>query len=113
MGKLKASTILETIIAMLIIFIVFLTAGMIFINVLKTGLSEKKIKASVVISNYLDQLKIENVPSEITDKSVDFIINTTIETYKDKIGVVLVNCQVYDFDNKIIAERKRVMLIKN
>ena len=113
MGKLKAATILETIIAMLIIFIVFLAAGMILLNISKAGLNEKKIKASAAINTFLDHLKIEEIPSEVSEKSGNFLINAAIESYRDKPGVAQVNCRIYDAENKIIAEQKRIMFIKN
>lgn len=113
MVKLRAVTILETVIAMIIILIVFLSAGMIMLNISKTGLTEKKVKAAATISHYLDHLRIEKVPSEVSEKLGNFLINTTVENYMDKPGVVIVDCRIYDAENKIITEQKRIMRIQN
>ena len=112
MVKLKAATILETVIAMGIILIVFLVAGTIFLNISRSGLTEKRIRAYESLNNYYTQLKIEDIPQTRTEEINGFVINTEIENYKDKPGVALVHCRIYDTENNIIAEQKKVVPIK-
>ena len=113
MVKVKAATILETVIAMVIILIVFLVAGTIFLNISKSGVTEKSIRAYESINNYYSQLKIEEIPYQDKEEINGFLINTDIENYNDKPGLALVHCWVYDTDNKIIAEQKRIIPINN
>jgi type II secretory pathway pseudopilin PulG len=112
MVKVKASTIIETVIAMMIILIVFLVAGTIFLNISKSGLTEKKIKAYESINNYYDQVKINDIPFQGKEEINGFLINMDIEAYGEKPGVVLVHCWISDNENKILAEQKRIVQIK-
>ena len=113
MVKVKGATILETVIAMVIILIVFLVAGTIFLNISKSGLTEKRIRAYESLNNYYAQLKIEDIPHQGKEEINGFLINTAIENYKEKTGVALVHCWIYDSENKIIAEQKRIVPINN
>ena len=113
MVKVKAATILETVIAMVIILIVFVLAGTVFLNISKSGLTEKKIRAYESINNYFDQLKIAEIPLEGKEEINGFLINAEIQPYQDKTNVVEVHCWIFDTGNSIIAEQKRILPINN
>ncbi|MBS1509228.1 MAG: hypothetical protein JST86_00190 [Bacteroidetes bacterium] len=113
MVKVKAATILETVIAMVIILAVFLTAGTILLNLSKSGVSEKNIRAYEAINNYYKQIQIKDIPYEDKQEEDGFLINATIENYNEKPGVAVVHCWINDINNNIIAEEKRIVLINN
>lgn len=113
MVKVKATTILETVIAMTIILIVFLIAGTIFVNISKSGLTEKKVRATEELNNYFDELKISEIPYSNIETVDGFIIHTEANEYSAKAGVVIVYCFVSDTDEGVIAEQKRLMVLNN
>lgn len=113
MVKVKATTILETVIAMIIILIVFLIAGTIFLNISKTGLTEKKIKATETINIYIEQLKIGELPYESKEELNGFSLITEADDYPGRPGIAMVHCKALDIENRVIVEQKRLMLINN
>lgn len=113
MAKVKATTILETVIAMVIILLVFVISTTVILNISKSGLTEKKIKANEEINIYVGQLKIEEPPFEIEEKINDFLLRIKVDRYLSNNAIVLVQCQALDVENKVIAEQKRLMLKNN
>lgn len=111
MVKVKATTILETVIAMTIILIVFLIAGTIFVNISKSGLTEKKIMASAIINNCFDELQVRETPYENTETINGFLIQTTAADYPGRAGVAEVHCRASDSEGGIIAEQKRLIVL--
>lgn len=113
MVKVKATTIMETVIAMTIILILFLIAGSVLINISKSGLTEKKIKASAILDQYYDGLKITEAPFQNTELVDHFVITTEATEYVNKSGVILVRCSVSNESGEIIAEQKRILTVKS
>ena len=111
MVKVKATTILETVIAMTIILIVFLIAGTIFVNISKSGLTEKKIRASAVIDNYFDELQVHETPYQGIETMNGFIIQTEASDYPGRAGIAEVHCRATDSDGGIVAEQKRLIVL--
>ncbi len=111
MVKVKATTIIETVIAMTIILIVFFIAGTIFVNISKSGLTEKKIRAAAVINNCFDELQVSETPYENTETINGFIIQTTAADYSGRAGIAEVHCRASDSDGGVVAEQKRLIVI--
>jgi len=112
MVKVKATTIIETVIAMGIILIVFLIAGTVFLNISKSGLTEKKVQASAILNNYVEELKIREVPYGNIETVDGFMVETEAEEYAGRAGVIMVHCTISDASD-IIAEQKSLMIINN
>lgn len=113
MVKVRATTIIETVVAMTIILIVFLIAGTVFLNISRSGLTEKKVRASAILNNYVEELRISEVPYENIESVDGFIIQTEAKEYAGRAGVVMVHCTVSDSGSGIIAEQKRLMIIND
>lgn len=60
MKLLKASTLIETLIAMTILLIISMLAFVIFAKVITSGISHRKMQASVLLEKYRDST-LENV----------------------------------------------------
>lgn len=108
-GKVKASSILETVISMVVIVTVFTIALMIFGNVQRLSLSAKKVKVDGILNEAL--LTAEKAPS-ITKQSFtvdNFRIEEEISAYNNTTNLYLISLVAYDPNQEKIAQLKEVV----
>jgi len=108
--KLRASTIVEVLIAMVIIVVVFGIAMMIYANVMRSSLSVKKIKAEAVLKEYLQNAEKSN--GNITQSfSVDSLnIEQTVKSYNAEKNLVEIDLVAYDANQQKVAELHKVII---
>jgi len=107
--RAKASSLLEVIIAMVVIVLVFGIAMMIFSNVVRLSLSAKKIKATAILQETL--LKAEH-SAEKTNQvfSLDeFKIVQDTKPYSIDTGLTTIHLTAYDPNNQLIDELQKVV----
>jgi len=106
----KASTILEVIISMIIIVFVFGIAMMIFTNVSRLSLSAKKIRAQAILQEAL--LKAEQSTGNMNQsfKVDDFSIEQDITPYNGESNLTAVHLTAYDQNRQKIAELQKVII---
>jgi len=109
----KASTIMEVLIAMILIIAVFGIAMMIFTNVLNSSLSVKKIRAQAILQEAL--ITAEKADNNVSQSiSVDdFRIEQEIKPYNDNAALIDVRLTAFDQNQQKIAELEKVILNKN
>jgi len=108
-GKVKASTILDVVVSMVIIILVFGIAMMIYSNVLRMSLSVKKIKAQAILQEIL--LKEEQAKEHTTQSiTVDnFNIEQDVKLYNDDSHLTEIHLTAYDTNHQKITELQKVM----
>jgi len=107
--KIKGSTILEVIIAMVVIVVVFGIAMMIYSNVLRLSLSAKKLRAKAVLEDVL----LKAAAGENQTLTIgEFRIEQEIQSYNGNNNLLSVHLTAYDANQLKIAELRQVM-IKN
>jgi len=109
----KASTILEVVIAMVLIVVVFSIAMMIFANVTSSSLSVKKIRAQAILHETL--LNAEKTRDTVS-KSLnveDFRIEQDIKPYNQMSQVYDIRLTAYDGNQQKITELEKVILINH
>jgi len=112
-GKVKASTILEVVVSMVIIILVFGIAMMIYSNVLRLSLSVKKIKAQAILQEILlkeEQAKEHSTQSITVD---DLRIEQEVKSYNEDSHLTEIHLTAYDTNNQKITELQKVMSNKN
>jgi hypothetical protein len=109
-GRIKASTIIEVIISMIIIIVVFGIAMMIFGNVSHMSLSTKKIKAEAILKDRLLNILpgVDSLNKTITDG--DFRIEQQIKPYNGNEDLLQVSLTAYDSNNEKLAEMQKVII---
>jgi Tfp pilus assembly protein PilV len=109
-AKVQASTILEVVIAMVLIIVVFGIAMMIYTNVLSSSLSVKKIKAQAVLQQTL--IKTEQLKG-ITSQSItvdDFRVEQEVKPYNGSKLLNDIHLTAYDANQRKIAELEKVII---
>ena len=110
--RIKASTILEVIISMIVIVIVFGIAMMIYTNVLRLSLSTKKLKAQALLQETM--LKAEQTTANTTQSLTidDFRIEQEAGSYNKESNLTLIHLTAYDQNQQKIAELQKVIVTK-
>lgn len=118
-GKLKsrhqvrASTIIEVLISMVIIMVVFGIAMMIYANIVQSSLSVKKIRAQAILNEVLQT--DESVPIiNATTINVDNIrIEQVVKVYPSESQLSQIDLTAYDNNGKEITALHKVIINKN
>ena len=108
--SVRASTILEVVVSMVIIVIVFGTAMMIYTNVMRMSLSVKKLKAQALLHETM--LNAEHTALNVTQtiNRGDFRIEEEIKPYKDNTVLTDIYLTAYDRNQQKIAELQKVII---
>jgi len=113
-SKVQASTILEVIIAMVVIMLVFGIAMMIFTNITRSSLSVKKIQAQAILNETeLSLEKIKDDTGHIVAVSGDFRIDQTIKNYNGNKSLFEIDLVAYDINQQKVSELHKVILSDN
>ena len=109
-NRVGASTIMEVVIAMIIIVVVFGIAMMIFSNVLRLSLSAKKLQAQALLQETM--LNAEHTTANTTQSftSGDFRIEQVVKPYNDDSNLTEVDLTAYDQNNQQVAMLQKVII---
>ena len=108
----KASTIIESIVAMTIIMIGFGIALLIFLNINKSDNAFQKFKAQIILGEFAVNVKKEINPLSDQEQVGDIMIIQTVLDYPGYMGVKQLNLEAYDRQGKKIAMRKELIITK-
>jgi hypothetical protein len=109
-GKVKASTILEVLISMIIILIVFSIGMMIFGNVGRLSLSAQKVKAESVLEERLLNAEQSKINLDETVTVGDFQVEQEIKLYNNDSHLSTMHLIAWDNNHIKIAELQKVIL---
>lgn len=112
MSRIKASSLLETIIALMVIMIVFGIAMTIYVNVMKNSTSLSELKASLKLEELARETKEKKSYFDESFNDESTLIEKKVKKYNDREGLLLLDFQAYDKTNKRLAERKEIILDK-
>lgn len=110
--KIKASSLIEVIVAMVIMSLSVMTGGMIYLNVIGSSHYVQEMEAEL----YLQQLivKIEK-EQEFVDKTYEtdhFFVVTSFTPYQGKENLIQLNLTAENNQNKQLASIKKLLLIR-
>jgi hypothetical protein len=108
-SKLKASSIFEMVISMVIIVVVFTIAMSIFANVQRLSLTGKKIKAQATLNEELIKAEQNIVIAKTTTTIEDFKVEKEISIYNNNSSLYQVSLAAYDGNQEKIAEINSVV----
>jgi|SRR6185312_6322219 len=110
--RIPSSSILEAIIAMVIIMLVFGISAMIYVNITSSGFSLQKVKADLL----LKQLAIETEERKsYFDETISYevlIIEKQVQKYEDVDDVLLLSLVAINQQQDTLAKCKQLLLVK-
>ncbi len=110
-GRIEASSLVETVVAMIIILSVFGISMMVYMNVVKTGINLSNLNASLQLNELAEKTKKEKLYVDQTIESKGFSIQKKITKYNHDENLLLLEITAKDNGDKILASRKEIILI--
>jgi Tfp pilus assembly protein PilE len=107
--KLRASTLLEVIISMIIIIVVFGIAMMIFANVNRLSLSAKKLRAQAILQETLFQAERTGNHMDQTVTVDDISIRQKVSPFQNEPELLIITLTAFDINNEQIAQLKKII----
>lgn len=109
--KLKAASLLETILALVITMLVFGIASMVYVNVLKSGITLSALTARQKLEVLAEETKRSKTFVSETVKEEGYTIEKSIEPYQGNTSLLKMELQVIDEQGKVLAEYKELLLL--
>lgn len=108
--KLNASSLLETIVALMVVMLVFGIAMTIYVNVMRNSSSLAEVKASLRLDVLAKETKEKKAffDENFEEEQVDF--EKRVTKYQNKEGLLLLELEARDKTNRILAERKEIIV---
>lgn len=106
----KASTILEVVVSMVIIVVVFGITMMIYSNVMRYSPSAKKLKAELILQETM--IKLQQQPGSVVESTIidDFKIEQKTEPYGGNPALLKILLTAFDQNQQKVAELQKVIL---
>jgi len=111
--RVKASTILEVVVSMVIIIAVFGIAMMIYANVIRTSLSGQKIKAQAVLSQVMKNMGSAELSSNQGSVIEDFTVERSVKPYSGNSKLLEIDLKAYDKNHLPLAELHQLIIPNN
>jgi Tfp pilus assembly protein PilV len=112
-ATVKGSTLVEVLIAMILIIVVFGIAMMIFTNVTSSSLSVKKIRAAAVLHDAMLSAEQSKDPITQTITVDDIAIGEEVKPYNGNPALLYMHFTAYDNNQQKVAELEKVILNNN
>ncbi len=107
--KIKASSLLETIVAMVILVAVFTIAIMIFVNVTATGFNFQKIHANNLLKNLsrqtVKEMKLYDENLEVNN----ILVVKKVSKYQEQKGLFVLELSAFNKDSIKLAQRRELI----
>lgn len=110
--RLKASTLMESLIAMIIIVVCFGVATMIYSNVLDSDKQRQQLKAILVLNEEAIEMKKAKTFLDAEKQISDWVIKKIVKKYPNTENLYTISLSVIDRNGKIIAKRNELIPIE-
>jgi type II secretory pathway pseudopilin PulG len=108
---LKASTLVESLIAMVILVLCLGIATMVFANVLNSDRERKQLNAAQIADQEVLRAKQENNFLDAEYEVNRFIVKKTVEKYEQTENLFLLSLTVLDPDRKPVYTRRELIVV--
>ncbi len=110
--KLKASSLIEVMVALIIVMVCFGIAMIIYLNVSQSDRQLQRLKGKLILNEIAIKTKNENsyIDDKIEFESIN--VNKTINPYNGIPGISLLLLEAYDLNGNKIVERKELVIVK-
>lgn len=108
--KVNASSLFETIVALMVIVLVFGIAMTMYVNILRTSSSLAELKAAQRLEALAKETKEKRSYFDEYFEEDAFVIEKRVGKYMDREGVLLLNFEAFDKSKKRLAERKEIII---
>ena len=108
--KVKASTIVDVIVSMVIIVVVFGIAMIIYANVTRMSLSSQKIKAQAILQKELISTEQTKTFSNKSIDTADLRIEQEVVPFNNDTLLSVIHLTAYDLNQNEVTELKKLII---
>lgn len=109
-SKVKASSLLEVVIALLLICIMMVLSMNIFTNVIQSGFNNRKIEAGIKIKELSFISKKEHNFINEEFRQEEYLITKSVEFYKQSANLIHIRWKAEDLQGKLLLETDEIIL---
>jgi Tfp pilus assembly protein PilV len=107
--KLKAATLLESLIAMIIIVMCLSIGTMIYSNILSSDKQRIQLKAMFILNSEAQQTKTEKSFLDAEKQVDEWNVKKTVEHYDQTENLYRLSITITDKDGKVVATRNELI----
>src|SRR5688572_23130512 len=108
--KLKGATLIESLVAMVIMVLFFGIATMVYLNVINADKHRQKLKITLLLDDLAHQTKLSNALFDQSLKTEDLQIMQSIVTYNNSEHLSVLSIKAFDLNGKLLAERNELIV---
>ena len=109
--KLKGSTLIETLVAMMVILISLVFCGIIYVNILSSGKSHKTFRAQTLLNEIAIKTRGEKKFVDEKMENSDIVIQKSIRTYNGIKDLYLQSLTASDTNGKMFGEYRELIFV--
>ncbi|HEY6160625.1 MAG TPA: hypothetical protein VI112_05360 [Bacteroidia bacterium] len=106
-GRIKASLIIESLVAMVVISISFVFGCMIYVNVMNSDLLQQKQEAHLLANEIMDQITRERSFTDETMQVNDFSIEKKVVKDEPAPGLNTLRLRIYNAQKRLVEEQEK------
>jgi|SRR4051812_33591305 Tfp pilus assembly protein PilE len=110
--QLKASTLVESLIAMVILIVCLGIGTMVFTNVLNSDRERKQLHATLLANEEAIKIKFQKNYLDSEEKVGDWTLKKTVEKYEATENLFLLSIAVLDNNSKIVFIRHELIIVE-
>lgn len=108
--KLRASTLIEAIVALVIIMLVFSIIMNFYLRQVKSSSQLNKLNIHFILNKIVNNEDVEQLYNDTEYKFESFMIKKTVSQYKNKENLFLLKYECLDTNKTILLQKRKVML---
>ena len=105
---LKASTLVEVMVAMVVVLTSFFAAMMLFGNVIRSGGNEREFEARLLLHEVAGAIRSGELRAEDITDTERFVLRGHVSVYEKAPDLKLLHLAAYDREGKLLVERKEL-----
>lgn len=111
MARLKAATLVESIVAMVIISIVFSAGLMVVEMVINSNRSAFRYRVNLALQEMANETKLQNRYIDEQIDSADYKVIKEILPYQDRKNIYILSLTAFDLDNEEVMEHRELVFL--
>jgi len=108
--KIRASTLLETIVALMLVMMCFSIGMMIYVNVINSDNNRQKLHVHLLLKGIAFKTKTDNSYLDESIESEMLSIKKKVIKYKDTENLNMLTLKAYDKQGKLLEEYKELLI---
>ncbi|MBO9702110.1 MAG: hypothetical protein J7604_18015 [Sporocytophaga sp.] len=109
--KIKASSLIEVVVAMVVMVITFGVGMMIYHNILRSGINLQNVKAEMLLSRIAEETVRSKSYFDEDIKEGELIVRKKVGKYQNSTSLLQLEIQVYSKEEKLLAEGNNLILV--